>query len=187
MLDIIIKNGQIIDGTGAEPFVADIGIKDGKIVFIGDCQQEAKKVIDASGLVVTPGFIDSHSHVDNAVVEFPDQKEKCEQGITTSVAGQCGSSYMPKRKSSNEARRSAEKFFNKLDTLPLGANIVTFVGHDTIRSSVMGLANREPTVDELERMVTAGRRRLTYIIPNAEAGALNQLYRIARFAYLPLI
>ena len=76
MLDIIIKNGQIIDGTGAEPFFADIGIKDGKIVFIGNCQREAKKVIDASGLVVTPGFIDSHSHADNAVVDFPEQREK---------------------------------------------------------------------------------------------------------------
>lgn len=152
MLDLIIKNGQIIDGTGAEPFFADIGIDHGKIVFIGDCKQEAKKVIDAAGLVVTPGFIDSHSHVDNAVLEFPEQREKCEQGITTSVAGQCGSSYMPKIKSSGEARRSAAGFFNKLDTLPLGANIVTFVGHGTVRSSVMGLANREPTEAELEQM-----------------------------------
>lgn len=152
MLDLIIKNGQIIDGTGAEPFFADIGIENGKIVIIGDCGQEAKKVIDAAGLVVTPGFIDSHSHVDNAAVDFPEQKEKCEQGITTSVAGQCGSSYMPKIKASAEARRSAEGFFKKLDTLPLGANIVTFVGHGTVRSSVMGLANREPTDDELEQM-----------------------------------
>ncbi len=152
MLDLIIKNGKIIDGTGSEPFFADIGIENGKIVFIGDCKQEAKKVIDAEGLVVTPGFIDSHSHADNAVVDFPEQREKCEQGITTSVAGQCGSSYMPKIKSSNEARRSAAGFFEKLDTLPLGANIVTFVGHGTVRSSVMGLANREPTGDELEQM-----------------------------------
>ena len=100
MLDLIIKNGKIIDGTGADPFFADIGIENGKIVFIGDCTAEAKKVIDAAGLVVTPGFIDSHSHADNAVVDFPEQREKCEQGITTSVAGQCGSSYMPKIKSS---------------------------------------------------------------------------------------
>ncbi|MBQ2715505.1 MAG: D-aminoacylase [Clostridia bacterium] len=152
MLDLIIKNGQIIDGTGAEAFFADIGIENGKIVFIGDCKQEAKMVIDAAGLVVTPGFIDSHSHADNAVVDFPEQREKCEQGITTSVAGQCGSSYMPKIKASDEARHSAEGFFKKLDTLPLGANIVTFVGHGTVRSSVMGLANREPTEGELEQM-----------------------------------
>ena len=152
MLDLIIKNGRIIDGTGAEPFFADIGIENGKIVFVGNCAAEAKRVIDAAGLVVTPGFIDSHSHVDNAVVEFPAQKEKCEQGITTSVAGQCGSSYMPKIKMADEARRSAAGFFKKLDTLPLGVNIVTFVGHGTVRSSVMGLANREPTADELERM-----------------------------------
>ena len=152
MLDLIIKNGKIIDGTGSEPFFADIGIENGKIVFVGDARQEAKRVIDAAGLVVTPGFIDSHSHADNAVVEFPEQKEKCEQGITTSVAGQCGSSYMPKIKMSDAARQSAAGFFEKLDTLPLGANIVTFVGHGTIRSSVMGLANREPTEGELEQM-----------------------------------
>ena len=133
MLDLIIKNGQIIDGTGAEPFFADIGIDNGKIVFIGDCKQEAKKVIDAAGLVVTPGFIDSHSHVDNAVLEFPEQREKCEQGITTSVAGQCGSSYMPKIKTADEARQSASGFFKKLDTLPLGLH----QGHPSVRHPVM--------------------------------------------------
>ena len=152
MLDIIIKNGQIIDGTGAEPYIADIGIENGKIVFIGESSEAAKEIIDAEGLVVTPGFIDSHSHADNAVVTYPAQKEKCEQGITTSVAGQCGSSFMPHINSQYESNRSAEGFFNEIDKLPLGANIATFVGHGTIRYTVMGLANREPTPDEMEKM-----------------------------------
>ncbi len=152
MMDIIIKNGQIIDGTGAEPYVADVGIENGKIVCIGNCTDEAKETIDAKGRVVTPGFIDSHSHADNAVTVFPEQKQKCEQGITTSVAGQCGSSVMPHINSQYESNRSAEGFFNELDKLPLGTNIATFVGHGTIRYTVMGLADREPTHEEFEKM-----------------------------------
>ena len=77
MYDLLIKNGAIIDGTGKEAFVADIAIKDGKIVRIEtDIEESAEKIIDAKNLTVTPGFIDSHSHSDNAILDYPDMVEK---------------------------------------------------------------------------------------------------------------
>ena len=92
MYDLIIKNANILDGSGSEAFVSDVAIKDGKIAKIGAGLSKAGRVIDATGLTLTPGFIDSHSHSDRAVEKFPDQREKVEQGITFAVAGQCGSS-----------------------------------------------------------------------------------------------
>ena len=76
MFDLLIKNGKIIDGTGAEPYLADVGIKDGKILEIGKSLSGAVSEIDATGLVVTPGFIDSHSHSDNAVLSYPDMIDR---------------------------------------------------------------------------------------------------------------
>ena len=95
MYDLIIKNGKIINGTGSPSFFSDIAIADGKIVCIGKALSGAKQIIDAKGLTVTPGFIDSHSHSDNAILTYPDMTEKIEQGITTSIAGQCGGSPAP--------------------------------------------------------------------------------------------
>ena len=95
MYDLIIKNGNILDGTGSPRYIADIAVKDGKIARIGKDIEGAAEIIDATGLTVTPGFIDSHSHSDNALIEYPDMIEKVEQGITTSVGGQCGGSVAP--------------------------------------------------------------------------------------------
>ena len=94
MFDIVIKGGRVIDGTGSPSFFADVAVKDGKIAAVGK-NLEGGKVIDAKNLVVTPGFIDSHSHADSAIMKAPEQIEKAEQGITTSIAGQCGSSPAP--------------------------------------------------------------------------------------------
>jgi len=103
MYDIIIKNGMILDGTASPYLRTDIAVKDGKIAKIAKDLDitAAAKVIDASGLTVTPGFIDSHSHADGAVLSYPDMTEKAEQGITTSIGGQCGSSPAPKGVSRN--------------------------------------------------------------------------------------
>jgi N-acyl-D-amino-acid deacylase len=82
MFDLLIKNGRIIDGTGSPSYFADVAIKDGKIVKVKKgIRGDAKETIDAQGLVVTPGFIDSHAHNDSAIFTFPDQREKIEQGI----------------------------------------------------------------------------------------------------------
>ena len=85
MYDMVIKNGSIIDGTGSPAFHADIAINGGKIVKVARNIKDGKQVIDAKGLTVTPGFIDSHSHADNAMLTFPEMIEKIEQGITTSI------------------------------------------------------------------------------------------------------
>ena len=149
MLDIIIKDGRIIDGTGNEPFTCDIGIKDGKIIKIGEINESSEKIICADGLTVTPGFIDSHSHSDKAIFSFPEMKEKCEQGVTTSIGGQCGVSIIC---NSSAEKSEIHQFFEEASESTLGSNLASFVGHGAVRRSVMGYENREPTAEELEKM-----------------------------------
>lgn len=150
MYDLIIKNGTVIDGSGKEGFCADVAIKDGKIAAVGKVSGEAARVIDATGLTVTPGFIDSHSHADNAVLTFPLQAEKVEQGITTNIGGQCGSTRYPAVEDGGLVKMS--QFMERACAIPQGSNIATFVGHKAVRKSVMGMENRHATGAELEEM-----------------------------------
>jgi len=144
MYDILIQNGRIIDGTGSPAMAAQVAIKDGKIAKIArHIEGEAKTVIDAAGKVVTPGFIDSHSHSDNQFSSNSVQTEKVEQGITTSVAGQCGGSV---------CGANAAEFLDNAKGCALGANMAMLIGHGTLRRAVMGMENREPTPEELEKM-----------------------------------
>ena len=145
MLDIIIKGGSIIDGSGSAPYSADIGIKDGRIEKIGNLTEDAEAVIDAAGLTVTPGFIDSHSHSDNQIFSHPEMREKIEQGITTSIGGQCGSSLLCKKEMPKD-------FFEKAAETKLGSSLATFVGHGSVRAAVMNYENREPSAEELSKM-----------------------------------
>ncbi len=95
-LDVIIRNGDVIDGTGEKRRRLDIGIKGDRIVALGDLSSAtAKKIVDASGQVVTPGFIDMHSHSDQTILKYPSGESSIGQGITTSVGGQCGFSPAP--------------------------------------------------------------------------------------------
>ncbi len=150
MYDILIKNGTVIDGSGADGFVADVAICGGKIAAIGLNLGEAAKVIDAKGLVVTPGFIDSHSHADAAVFDFPAQIEKIEQGITTNIAGQCGNTRYPAIRDGKLIKMS--EFLHDAREIPQGSNIAMFAGHSALRRAVMGMENRAPSDAELERM-----------------------------------
>ena len=150
MFDILIKNGKVYDGSGAEGFVADVAVQNGKIAAVGTDLKDAKQVIDATGLAVTPGFIDSHSHSDAAALTFPEQIEKVEQGITTSIAGQCGTSPYPAWK--EDGLHTMGEFLRRLEQTPLGANMAVFVGHNALRKAVMGMENRAPTLEELENM-----------------------------------
>ena len=174
MYSTIIKNGKIIDGSGAEPFYADVAINDGKIVKIGSISGQAKTVIDAEGLTVTPGFIDSHSHADYDVFTLSHMKEKVEQGITTAIAGQCGESVAPLSRDYDKSKaytidgygtnyeiyKTMDTFLERGSSVPLGCNIATFIGHGTIRTAVMGMENREPTEKELDEMKAILRRAL---------------------------
>ena len=163
MFDLVIKNGNIIDGTGTPHYIADIGIKDGKIACIKKNIIGGEEIIDATGLTVTPGFIDSHSHSDSSVLNFPESIEKIEQGITTSIAGQCGIAPAPISKDATEYEisslgknvdiyKTTGCFIETLKKVPLGSNIALFVGHSALRNAVMGPFDREPTQDELEHM-----------------------------------
>lgn len=144
MYDILIKNGKIINGTGGPAFLAQVAIKDGKITRIArNIDGAATLVIDATDKVITPGFIDSHSHSDGQFYTCPQQTEKVEQGITTSIAGQCGFSIFGS---------DAAQFLDRARGCSLGANMAMLVGHGTLRQEVMGEADREPTPEELDRM-----------------------------------
>ena len=95
MFDLIIKNGSIYDGKGSEPYQADIAISNEKIVEIGDIKGEAKKVIDAEGKIVTPGFVDIHTHYDGQVTWDPYLRPSTYHGVTTVVMGNCGVGFSP--------------------------------------------------------------------------------------------
>ncbi len=179
MYYIIIRNGKILDGTGGPSFYADIAVKDGKIAKVSKIIREsAEREIDARGLTVTPGFIDSHSHNDSWVLLQPLQKEKIEQGITTSIGGQCGGSPAPYSGSREKAEQVGEfglecdiykdmsTFLSIARTVPQGANSMVLVGHNSIRDAVMGNAFRAPTEEELEKMKA-------FVRDAMEAGALG--------------
>jgi N-acyl-D-amino-acid deacylase len=164
MFDLLIRNGYIIDGTGKDGFVASIGIQDGKIIAIGDLQESAEKVIDATGLAVTPGFIDSHSHSDTNLFASAETIEKLEQGITTAIAGQCGSSAAPAKipadqdvykegiGQKSQVCASAGAFLDTMHSVALGANHMCLVGAGNLRKIVLGMEQRNPTADEMEQM-----------------------------------
>jgi len=146
--DVLIKNGLVVDGTLREPFRADVAVMDGRIVRVApSIRGTAARTIEARRLHVTPGFIDLHTHIDSALV-FPEHRAPLgylTQGVTTVVAGQCGSSAWPIfEKASDQIRRFTDE--------GVGVNIALLVGHGDIRQLVMGMENREPTPDELERM-----------------------------------
>ena len=166
MFDLLIQNGTVIDGTGKEGFLADVAVEGGKIAAIGKDLGPAKQVIDATGLTVTPGFIDSHSHADTALLTLPQQVEKVEQGITTNIGGQCGSSPCPVVKDGRIEKFS--ELLDKAQNVPQGSNIATFVGHSTIRKAVMGMENRPATEEELEQM-----KALLVDAMDAQAGTIT--------------
>src|SRR5690625_5061123 len=96
MFDLILMGGTVIDGTNAEPFKADVAILGDRIAAIGDLSEmQARSRTDVSGLMVAPGFIDSHTHDDNAVLRTRDMTPKISQGVTTVITGNCGISLAP--------------------------------------------------------------------------------------------
>lgn len=151
MYDLLIKNGTVVDGSGKNGFIADVAIKDGKIVAVDKNLENAKKVIDASGLTVTPGFIDSHSHSDFNIFNAPEQTEKVEQGITISICGQCGLSPYPQKREDGTIVTFGE-FLDKAKATPQGAGSAVLMGHAQLRRTVVGSEDREPTDEEMEQM-----------------------------------
>jgi len=148
--DLIIENGQVLDGTGTAAVSNDVGIREGKIAFIGDLSKEkATQRIDASGLIVAPGFIDLHTHIE-PIMRMPDAESHVRQGVTTALGGPDGGGPWP--------------FGAYLDSLrdhyKLGMNVAYLTGHNTIRRNVMQNANRKPTPAELDSMKAMVRRAM---------------------------
>lgn len=167
-LDIVIKGGRIVDGTGAPWYVADIGIDDGKIVHVGRVEQAAETVIDASGLVVAPGFVDMMGQTATPLMENPKSAlNLLTQGITTINAGE-GVSAAPL---SDEAAKRAGwatmgEYFSLLESQGLPINVVQTIGLTQVREIVIGDQDRRPSPEELERMKAMVREAM-------EAGAIG--------------
>jgi len=140
--DILIKNGRILDGTGNSWFWGDVAIKDGKIIKIGSLQNfTATKTIDAKGKIVSPGFIDVHTHIEGDEVKNPTADNFIYDGVTSVVTGNCGSSHV-----------DIKAYLKKLDSMRTSINVATLIGHNDVRRAVMGTANRPATEEELKRM-----------------------------------
>ena len=167
----LIKNGTIIDGQGTLAFVGDVLVEDDRIVEVipaGELQNfkisEPQNLIDASGLIVSPGFLDAHTHSDAYLVIEPDAPSKVTQGITTEINGQCGGSVAPRygeaRLSSDWAAvlgdrltwRSLAEYREVLAAAKPAVNTVQFIGHNTLRSSVIGYAARAAGDEDLREM-----------------------------------
>ena len=164
----LIANGTIIDGSGRGAYAGSVlvdGEKISDVVRHGEALPQNVETIDAAGCLITPGFIDCHAHSDAYLAIEPDAPSKISQGVTTEINGQCGGSAAPRygeaRLSSDWASilgerldwRSMAEYRSGLEKAKIALNTVQFVGHNTLRSSVVGYAPREATEDEVKRMV----------------------------------
>jgi N-acyl-D-aspartate/D-glutamate deacylase len=180
--DLLIQRGTVFDGTGAEPRLADVAVRGGKIVAISATPlpaQNAAKVIDAQGQWVTPGFIDIHTHYDAETLLAPGLSESVRHGVTTCFIGSCSISmiyseaedasdlftrvesipreYVLPALQQNKIWSDAKGFIQYLNTLPLGPNVASYVGHSDLRTAVMGLGRsvdpkEVPTEAEMQLM-----------------------------------
>jgi N-acyl-D-amino-acid deacylase len=140
--DILIRNGKIIDGTGNSWYYGDVAVKNGKILAVGrQLNFTGAKTIDATGLIVSPGFIDVHTHLESDETKDPNATNFILDGVTTCITGNCGSS-----------NTDIGKYLRYIDSLKLSINIATLIGQNDVRKQVMGRVNRDATADELEQM-----------------------------------
>lgn len=167
MLDLLIKNARIYDGTGAPSYIGSVGVSGGKIAYIGTEDVPAKKTEDADGLSLSPGFIDVHSHSDQSIVPDPNRLHVLKMGATTEIAGQCGHGVTPDspdmspetRKSLHNAAPNASPLFpdmkafrEALASLPLGPHQMYFSGHGLIRGAVLGTSDKKASDGDIARM-----------------------------------
>ena len=171
MYDLLFKNARVVDGTGGEPFVADVAVSGETIARVGrDLEEAAQTTIDASGRMLCPGFIDTHTHSDRTALFVPDPDAKILQGVTTEMMGNCGQSlapisdehyedflpyllpYVPTDVPVECSWRSTGEMLDLLDKRGHITDLVNFVGHGTVRIAAMGAESRKPTADEMAKM-----------------------------------
>jgi len=176
-LDLLIRNGTIVDGSGAPRYPGDVGIRQGRIVEIGSIRSSAERVIDADGLIVAPGFVDGHTHMDAQVAWDPLGSCSCWHGVTTVIMGNCGFALAPCRPEEREwfARcltavedipteamltgidwtwETFPEYLATVDRLPKAINYGAYIGHSALRMYVMGKRALSETAneDDLARM-----------------------------------
>jgi N-acyl-D-amino-acid deacylase len=139
--DLVIINARIVDGTGNPWFRADVAVKDGRIARIGRVSvEQARKVVDAHNQILAPGFIDVHTHVES-IYKQPEAENFVRMGVTSLVTGNCGSSAI-----------DVGEFLGRIKQTPLAVNLATLIAHGSVRSQVLGLEDRAPTQEELQKM-----------------------------------
>jgi N-acyl-D-amino-acid deacylase len=179
--DIVIKNGTVVDGSGRPAYRADVAIQDDRIAAVGRVNERAERTLDAEGHVVTPGFIDIHTHLDAQITWDPIVTSSCWHGVTSIVMGNCGVTFAPCRAQDREylahLMESVEdipaksilagmswtwetygEYLRALDRLPKGVNVGGLVGHCAVRYYAMGeesLENRPASPEAIERMRAA--------------------------------
>ena len=140
--DYIIRNGKLIDGSGNNWQYKDVAIQNNKIIAIGNLKNwKASKEIDAKGLVIAPGFIDVHAHIEGGESRNPLATNFIYDGVTTVITGNCGGSA-----------ENLKNYFNSIDSIGTSINVASLIGHNTIRKQAMGTANRNATASEMQNM-----------------------------------
>ena len=166
MLDLLVKDASVVDGTGRPAFKADVGVEGDRIAVLSKrIEAEAARTIDADGLHLAPGFIDAHTHSDLPLLVDPKAQSKIRQGVTTEVIGNCGSSPAPLAGAAiEEARasvalleleltwRSFGEYLDRLRSPGTAVNVVPQVGHNIVRGSVMGYDDAQPSPEQQDRM-----------------------------------
>jgi N-acyl-D-amino-acid deacylase len=165
MLDYLLKNGLVIDGSGGEPIEANVGIRADRIAYVGHGEVPAREVMDVRGLVVSPGFIDTHGHSEFNLLADGRAEGKVSQGVTTEINGNCGLSAAPLFGEAREHREvSLEElgvqerwstfgeYFTILRAKGVAINFATLCGHGNLRASVIGYRDVAPGADDLSRM-----------------------------------
>jgi N-acyl-D-amino-acid deacylase len=161
--DLVIRGGTVYDGTGAPGTRADVGVRGDRIAAVSAIAGRGVRELDASGLAVTPGFIDVHTHDDFAVLLEPEMGFKVLQGVTSDVVGNCGSGVMPFESALRRFRRlhpGADPkpwdgfggYLERVSEACPACNVAVLMGHGSLRHGAMGLEQRAPSATELERM-----------------------------------
>lgn len=152
MLDLLIRGGMVVDGTASPWTRGDVAVEGGRIVGVGAFPgADAHLVVDATGMAVSPGFIDCHSHSDRVALDNRYCESTLLQGVTTEVVGNCGGSPAPLVQPDGSIK-SFGSYLDDIRSNGLSANYAFLVGHGSIRRAVMGIEERPPTVDEQQQM-----------------------------------